>query len=198
MGDGLRVIYPYVREFPEALAALGQRRVEKVDVGSGDQAYWRLMRDLWRSGDDFLIVEQDMVVPSGAVAAFETCPREWCGQPYFMYRTWGCWHGVVRYRGSLTRSLPDLPDQIAQRHWQSLDSAWINHLRLAGRNEAHWHWPPARHLSPRHAAPSGVTCPNCGHDVTLTVGKAIADLTGDDALTRYRASLRLSMTDSVL
>lgn len=184
----MRVVYPYVREFPDALAALPPA-VERVPLGPDTDAYWRLMRDLWRSGDDFLVVEQDIVLPAGAVDVFETCKRDWCAQPYYMWDTWGAWHGAVRYRGSLTASLPRLPDEVVKRDWQSLDSAWLNHLRLAGRNEAHWHWPPARHLNPIHAQPNSHL---------LQAGRYLADLTrSGDPLARYRASLRLTMTDDI-
>ena len=185
----MRVVYPHVREFPEALAVL-PIATEKVLLEPDPDAYWRLLRDLWHSGDDFLIVEQDIVLPPRAVLEFEACPRDWCAQPYFMWGTWGAWHGAVRYRKSLTRRFPTLPDSIIKREWKSLDSAWINHLRLLGRNEAHWHWPPARHLNTLHAEPSADLLP---------VGQYLARLTrAGDPLARYRAGLRLTVTDDAL
>lgn len=185
----MRIVYPHVRAFPQALAAL-PATVERVALNSDPDAYWRFLRDLWRFGEDFLIVEQDIVLPDGAVTAFESCPRDWCAQPYFMWGTWGAWHGAVRYRASLTRQYPDLPDAITKRHWQSLDSAWINQLRLLGLNEAHWHWPPALHLNPAHPEPSPDLLPT---------GQYLANLTrSGDPLARYRTSLRLTMTDDVL
>ena len=192
----MRIIYPYAEHYPEAIAAL-PLDAEQVDVSADPEAYWRLLRDLWRSGEDFLIVEHDMVLPDGALHTFDSCRREWCAHPYFMYGTWGTWHGVTRYRGGLTRRLPNLPDEIRSRTWPSLDSAWINHLRLAGVNEAHWHWPPARHLNPAHP-PMAVPCPHCGADIALTVGRSVAELTADDALAPFRASLRLTMTAGIL
>jgi hypothetical protein len=195
----MRVIYPYVTSFPEAVAALPVG-AERIQIKAADtEAYWRLLREAWRSGDDFMVVEQDMVLPTGAVWSFERCPREWCGLPYFMHETWGCWHGTVRYRGSFTRRLPDLPDEIKARHWESLDSAWINHLRLAGYNEAHWHWPPARHLSTRSPErPSHMKCPACGTDIRPAIGQEIAALTDGGPFALYRATLRLTMTADVL
>lgn len=191
----MKIVYPFTRDYPEAIAAL-PAGAEKVQMGSDPEAYWRLLRGLWRSGEDFLIVEHDMVLPEGAIRGFERCPREWCAHPYFLYGTWGTWHGVTRYRGDLTRRLPNLPDEIVKREWLSLDSAWINHLRLAGYNEGHWHWPPARHLD--HPAANGVSCPGCGTNVALTVARAMTDLTRSDELARYRASFRLTMTDPIL
>jgi len=190
----MRLVFPYTERHPEAIAALPVE-AEQTDVSSDPEAYWRLLREAWRSGEDFLIVEHDMVLPPGAILAFERCRREWCAHPYFMYGTWGTWHGVTRYRGSLTRRLPTLPDEIVNRAWPALDSAWINNLRRAGYNEGHWHWPPARHLA--HVEPARVACPHCGTDVALVVGRAITDLTADDEMARYRASFRLTMTDAI-
>jgi hypothetical protein len=142
----VRVIYPYVKIFPEALAALAGWPVEMADTSADDEAYWRLLKDLWTAGRDFVLVEQDMVVPEDALDRLLGCTEEWCGVPYRLYGNYGVWHGVTRYRGSLTRRLPGLPDAIRDRRWESLDSAWINHLRAAGYPEAHWHWPAAKHL----------------------------------------------------
>lgn len=191
----MRIVSPYVSEFPEATAAL-PTGTERVQIAADDpEGYWRLLRDLWQSGDDFLLIEQDMVLPSGAVEQFAACPREWCGLPYFMHEGWGCWHGVIRYRASLTQRFPDLPDAIQMRHWQSLDSAWLNHLRAGGLNEAHWHWPTARHLSTRSPErPSHMHCPACQADIRPEIGRELAALTDDGPFRVYRAGLRLTIT----
>jgi hypothetical protein len=145
----MKIAYPYTGTgFPQSLAALDGWPVEKINVSSDDQAYYRLLADLWHSGDDFVIVEHDIVAPPGALQGLVWCKEEWCGHLYWMpWGGWGCWHGLVRYRGSLTRRHPDLPKSIEKRHWGSLDSAWINHLRLLGYPEAHRHEPPAKHLT---------------------------------------------------
>jgi hypothetical protein len=160
-----RIILPYTEICPETLASL-EGPVEQVDVSADNEAYYRLLADLWHSGDDFVIVEHDMVVPPGALGRLQTCPQEWCGVPYWLYGGWGVWHGVTRYRGSLTQRHPLLPESIQNRDWKALDSAVINHLRLLGYPEAHWHWPPAGHLKPKHLPGMGVwtfvQCPGCG------------------------------------
>jgi len=162
----MRIVYPFVATFTEALAALDGWPVEMVNVSSDGEAYYRILADLWHSGEDFVIVEQDMVAPPGAIQSFLDCPREHCGVPYWMaLGNWGIWHGVVRYRGSLTRRTPALPESIEHRHWGSLDSAWLNHLRLVCEEDEHWHWPAAKHLTKPRAG-LGTTlfiqCPNCG------------------------------------
>lgn len=192
-----RIVYPYVTEFPDALASIAGYRVEMARLDPTDsEAYWRLMAALWHSGDDFCLVEQDMVVPEGGLARLEACPEEWCGIPYWLYSSWGVWHGVTRYRASLTARFPDIPEQIETRRWASLDSAWINHLRLHGLEEAHWHWPPARHLNPRREPrqPAAVNCGSCQADVTRHPSP---DSTCWRCGQQLRSSLR-TMTDTVL
>jgi hypothetical protein len=164
----MRVIYAYTRVYAEAVSALDAEEYpyEMVDVSSDDESYWRLRRDLWHAGEDHLIVEHDMIIPHGSIAQFEACPEEWCGHLYYsVWGGWGVWWGVTRYRGSLTRRHPDLPESIESRHWGSLDSAWINHLRLLCYPEAHRHEPPAIHLTKGRGG-LGVTvfvnCSGCG------------------------------------
>ena len=141
----MRVILPWTVEHPEVIAAL-EGPVERVYVGSDEECYFRLISDLWHSGDDFTIVEQDNVPAPGVLREFEVCPCEWAGEPYWLQGHWGCRFGVVRFRGSLTARYPDLPESIQRRDWRALDSAFANHLRMVGPQEPHWHWPAAKHL----------------------------------------------------
>jgi hypothetical protein len=146
------VIYPHVTRFDEAVDALEDSGFawEAVALDPEDnEAYYRLLADLWRSGDDFLICEQDMVPPPGAIKALDECDCEWGGNAYWLYGGFGVWMGVTRFRGELTRRHPDLMETIVSRDWHALDSAIINHLRLLGYKDAHWHWPAAKHLVPK-------------------------------------------------
>ena len=161
----MRIVYPYVTVFPEALAALDGWPVEQVDVSSDDQAYYRLLADLWHSGEDFCLVEQDIVIPTGALQHLADCPEEWCAGVYWMpWGSWGSWFGMVRFRGSLTVRHPDLPESIEHRHWSALDSATMNHLRALGYSEPHRH-EFVKHLTKGRGG-LGVTvfvnCSGCG------------------------------------
>jgi hypothetical protein len=147
----MRIVYACATIFPEAVAALEREGYpfDVVDVSSDNEAYARLWADMWHSGEDFLNVEQDMIVNPGMVKELEECPEEWCGGVYWLYGAAGSWAGVVRFRGELTRRHPDLPETIINRTWQSLDSAYINHLRLLGYPESHHHLPYVKHLVPK-------------------------------------------------
>jgi hypothetical protein len=144
----VRVIYPFATTFPEALASLPSW-AEQVDVSQDDEAYFRLLASLWHEAEDFVIVEQDQVLPPGALEGFEACPELKCGHGTWLYGGWGIWHGCVRYRREMMLAHPGLMESIQTRHWSSLDSAVINHLRLLGYPEAHWHWPASKHLVPK-------------------------------------------------
>ncbi len=171
----MRVIYPFVTRFSEALAALEGWPVEEIDVSSDGEGYYRLWADLWASGDTFVVIEQDIVAPPGMLQSFEDCPEEWCAAIYWMpWGGFGAWFGAVRFRGSLTRRHPSLPDEIGERHWSALDSAFINHLRLHGYSEAHRHG-SARHLTkgrPGLNETLFIGCAECG--VPLPTEEVIA------------------------
>jgi hypothetical protein len=187
----LGIVQPFVTLFPESVAAIDGARF--VDVSSDDQAYWRLLTDLWRKGEDFCIVEQDNVPAPGVLQEIESCPEEWCGEPYLLGGQWGCRFGVVRFRGALMARYPFIPDAIKARSWHALDSAWINHLRLVGPQEPHWHWPAAKHLrsdwSPLFSCNTcgtalteddlrrdpRVQCRSCGAVTTMPVGLTMTD-----------------------
>jgi hypothetical protein len=161
----VRVVFPYTVRLDEAIVSLPPW-AEQVDVSQDDEAYYRLLASLWHDAQDFVILEHDQVLPPTALEGFEKCPEWHCGHPTWLYGGWGVWHGCVRYRRELMLRHPDLPETIVKRDWHALDSAWINHLRLLGYPESHWHWPAAGHLKPKLLPGMGVTvfiqCPFCG------------------------------------
>jgi len=53
-----------------------------IDVGASQYDYWSLLCELCDRGSDFVVVEQDMVVPEGAIEALFACPEPWCGHSY--------------------------------------------------------------------------------------------------------------------
>jgi hypothetical protein len=145
----MRVIQPWVTRFTEVEDALDQSgftwESEHLD-SDDDESYYRLVAALWIAGEDFCIVEQDNVPASGVLAEIERCPCEWGAEPYWLHGAWGARFGVVRFRSDLIRRHPHLLESVQQRSWSGLDSAVMNHLRLAGPQEPHWHWPAAKHL----------------------------------------------------
>src|ERR1035437_1092655 len=106
----MRIVYAYATIFPVAVEALGREGYpfDMVDVSSDNEAYARLWADLWHSGEDFLNVEQDMVVYPGMVKELEECPEPLVSGVYGLYGAPGALFGGVRFKGELTRRHPDL------------------------------------------------------------------------------------------
>ena len=68
---------PWVTQFPESIAALDASGYtwESAPLDpEDDEAYYRLIADLWHSGEDFCLVEQDNVPAPGILREFEECP----------------------------------------------------------------------------------------------------------------------------
>lgn len=138
----MRVIVPALpgKLHPSVIPAIltGGYVPQVVDVSPDPEAYFRLWAALWRSGETFALVEHDIEVLPGQLAALEACPRPWCAYSYPVYwgdiaETYGGPYGLgcVRFAGELTRRRPDivelvdaatLPPEWPRRSWGALDS----------------------------------------------------------------------------
>jgi hypothetical protein len=140
----VRVICPYTTLHPEATAALDASGYawEAVDVSSDDAAYYRLLCDLAAQGEDFALVEHDIVVAPDTLASFDACPAEWCAALYPYLGGWSTGLGCTRFRAGVVT--PELMRQVGEmsdethppKFWCRLD-AWVQHM-LPGRG-------PCRH-----------------------------------------------------
>ena len=88
------------------------------------------------------MVEHDVVIAEATLDLFEKCPNEWCANGYrYMAMDSYLGLGCTRFRGELTRALPELMDRVAMlnygnhgpRHWCPLDAQIQFTLRSAGR-----------------------------------------------------------------
>lgn len=138
----MNIVCPATNLMPQTRAALDLSGYEwtERDVSASDESYWELLNELWHSGEDFVIVEQDIVIDQFALPAFAECGAEWCanGYPYLRganYAGLGC----TRFKASLTERFPDLMDRVAEfdypghgpKHWCTLDAAMQNQLHMA-------------------------------------------------------------------
>lgn len=112
---------------------------ERVDVSKGDDAYWRLLGQLW-GGEEFGVVEHDIEVTEAAIQEAEECECLWASSPYR-----GPGHGLllhslgfVRFRQELLRAVPQLMGvvgqlkdsiEVAPGHWRRLDARTEGTLR---------------------------------------------------------------------
>ena len=166
----MRVVVPFTRPglrrgVTRAIRDAGYkpdlRRLDDDDV----EAYWRLLSDLWEAGDDFVLVEQDIIVREDTLESFDDCPHPWCAAGYrylgsASYMGIGC----VRFRAALLRRHPEMMDRVANRsypnhgpkHWCTLDAAMQTELQGA-REHVHGHG-TVGHLStdgPSHGCVAG-------------------------------------------
>lgn len=105
-----------------------------------ERDYPLLIRDLFRSGDDFTMVEHDVESRAGVMGEFEACPEPWCFHGYRMaapFDECGIDYaplGMTRFRGGLYGTVAELvEDRWAKageiepyftQHWCSRD-AWL-------------------------------------------------------------------------
>lgn len=110
--------------------------------------YSRLLRQMWREGETFVIVEQDILPWPGAIEELFYCPGQWCSCSYPYGGAPGIYHmlGCTKISSQLMLNTPHLWDTPV--HWSQCDV----HLRdgaLSMGQEPHPHRPPAIHLNPK-------------------------------------------------
>jgi hypothetical protein len=139
-----------------------------VDVSSDDEAYWRALCDIWATGEDFAIVEHDVVIHADAILSFDFCTGPWCTYGYdnichpHCQEAWANMLGCTRFRAEVMAACPlalsSIPE--GQRNWHNLcDHMAGNKLHgvdqpslrpdsiRAGGFSHHWHTPPVHHIS---------------------------------------------------
>lgn len=144
----MRVIVPYTKligRVTNALDASGYEW-EAVNVSESYQRYWYLVRELWAAGEDFTLIEHDVVVdPEVTLQGFESCPMDWCSCPYpYQMMPSGYYFGMgcTRYRAALLKRQP-CPlvydpewkgwDKLHKpRHWCRIDSLMKESLYNSG------------------------------------------------------------------
>lgn len=149
-----RVIVPYVGKPPNIqrniLAAM-HIEPEYIDVSGDNWNYWRLLSRLWSEGEQFMILEHDMLPWPGAIHLAWQCEEPWCVYPYLIggrYSTVG--HGCVKYGVEILEGAPNAVKNVGRKHWSTLDSHTIHAVRKAGF-KPHVHQPPIIHLNAKHS-----------------------------------------------
>jgi hypothetical protein len=155
-----KVVVPYTEKHPEVLAALAGSDLQAFKVGDDDR-YWKLLKKLWTKGEDFIIVEHDIVIRPDTISGFDECPEPWCVAPYPFAHRLCAGLGCVRFRKELLRDFPEIMDEVdkrehprfpGKRNWRTLDSC-IRELLWARGIERCWH-DPVGHLG-KHGCECG-------------------------------------------
>lgn len=116
--------------------------------------YATLLADAWTSERTFVVVEQDIVPPPGAIMELVHCGALWCVHEYPVSgRLYGPLLGLAKFSYALQLLHPDaMTDALHYRKgkrswcpWRSCSEAVASHLMGLGI-EPHVHQPPAIHL----------------------------------------------------
>lgn len=107
----MRIIVPFATKSPMLQAV----RIALTQDGHDpefhhcqkDQSYYDLLSEAWSRGEEFTVVEHDVVVWPGALGDLEGCEHLWCTRPYYCSVGWiidglGC----TRFSSELIRQYP--------------------------------------------------------------------------------------------
>lgn len=164
------VVCPYVEIQPATRIFLTEVEDGNVDYRrvDGDFGYCRLLREMWARGDEFIVVEQDVVPWGGATAHLCECDRPWC---LFGYRhdsdfTEQTAHmGCVKFGSALIEATRGVWD--ADTHWSQCDLLLDRVGREAGL-VPHQHYPHVLNANPFKIQGGALAFPS----VTVPVGAA--------------------------
>ncbi len=147
------VYVPYVadRLAPSTRAAVDASGLSATYVDTSEHdGYYRLLRDLWGQGTDFILVEQDVVPDPEALRSIAACESDACGSPYPVGNIWGSFLGCARFGAALMRRYPMAVLSFRVTDWDSLDGQLLSYINRREADPVHWHWPAADHLNPAY------------------------------------------------
>lgn len=124
-----------------------------VDVRGSDLAYYEALTEIWGKGEDFAIIEHDVVIHDLVVEEFESCPEPWCVFGYDnmchpeCQEAWANQLGCTRFRAELMEEVPDALTSVPPgplQDWHNVCDGLGNNLRAVGYWH-HWHTPHVGH-----------------------------------------------------
>lgn len=141
----MKVVVPFTARHLDTLAGAPDN-AEWHYVGNDDQAYWRVLCEVWNNGEDLVIIEHDVVCRPDVIEAFDECLEPWCLNKYHdmchdaCSEAWRNALGCTRFRARLQAAVPDAVLSIEERHrhWTVVCDGLGANLRAA-RYTHHWH-----------------------------------------------------------
>jgi hypothetical protein len=155
----LLVLVPYVRgslrdQTVDALRSQSDATIVLQDVGGSQWDYFEAVSRLVDYGEDFAIVEQDIVMPPDGIAQYLSCSEAWDCFDYPIYKGMisqvdpfgvpGAW-GAVRFRKQIFRDLRYALDHADRATWSAI-AANVEACLVSMGHRPHLHTPPAGHL----------------------------------------------------
>lgn len=139
-------------ETMDALQSFAATRVEVdlVELPAGDEhAYRRMIAYYWRQGEDFMVVEPDILIREDVIDAFMDCDCEYGCFPYAWLTDVGPALGCTWFRSSFLEEYPEAVLETGLVSWRQLDVVLMRHVLARKYHEQpHVHLPAVQHLNP--------------------------------------------------
>lgn len=143
-----RVVIPATDNSPhlEAVRAALAGVEHETHLLHDDQAYWRLLSDLWAQQQTIILVEHDIISSPEAVRELIDCDQDWCcsSYPYGERRGTIIGLGMTKFTRAIMRRVPDALERafrVVDRthptpgHWCRLDSSLTRVLVDSGETQ---------------------------------------------------------------
>lgn len=115
------------------------------------KAYEKILTYYWELGEDFAIVEPDIVIREDVAEAFLNCECVYGGFVYPWLTDIGIALGCTWFRSEFLQKFPTAMKEVAAKNvsWRQLDVVLMRHI-LARKymQQPHIHLPPVAHLNP--------------------------------------------------
>lgn len=137
----------------ETLKALlaNSRNIElRINDPDDDTCYGKTIREYWRRGEDFMVVEPDVVIRNDVMIAAENCSCEYGCFPYAWMTNVGPALGCTWFRSSFLKKYPDACDEAGagQISWRQFDVILMRSvLARKYKEQPHVHLPEVVHLN---------------------------------------------------
>lgn len=148
--NDMRVIVPFTKPTHLLQTVVDSLRLQFIQpelykVGDDDR-YWQMLDRMWRRGETFYIVEQDVLVPAGGLHQLRDCPDPWCSLPTVCHgRLIATTFGAVKFGAALMTADPGFWADIPTT-WFRLDANFANKMDYP-HVRPHPHFPAALHIN---------------------------------------------------
>jgi hypothetical protein len=151
----VKVIIPYVKQTPLLQTVVDSLRVQyvqpEVHKVSGKEGYWKLLNKTWKEGQEFFIVEHDIIAWPGAINEMKNCEGVWCTLPSLCHgKILGTTFGCVKFGQKLIDAEPDMWENIGKtlngKVWFRQDANFVGAMAQLQYNIS-VHFPAATHLN---------------------------------------------------
>ena len=96
---------------------------EFIDTSATPFVYWRTVEANWNSGEDLVIIEQDVELQPGVMNSFQECDQDWCAIPYEVKTRDGIESVAIGALGC-TRFSAKIQSEVRTRHIVRGDCHW--------------------------------------------------------------------------